>query len=294
MKLERCNPNPFGLCLSKRPSANPNPFGLSLSKPTASIRQWPLRHRAFDKLSPLLRANGCCCQGERMFHASRVALENSARPTNLGTPMHRTLETNMSKTAEFFFDVGSPASYLAWTQLPAICAQTSATLVYRPMLLGGVFQATGNSSPATIPSKGAYTHVDYARHARRYGVPYRSNPHFPIITLALMRAATGVQLKLPERFQDFLRSIFQALWVDALNLNEPALVAQTLVGAGFDAQAVLALANDPDVKAGLRSTTEEAVQRGVFGAPTTFVGEHMFFGQDRLDWIREALQGKAL
>ena len=200
----------------------------------------------------------------------------------------------MSKTAEFYFDVGSPASYLAWTQLPTICKEAGGTLVYKPMLLGGVFQATGNVSPATIPAKGAYTGIDLARHARRYGVPYQANPHFPINTLTLMRAVTGVQMKLPDRFQDFLRSIFHALWVDALNLNEPQLVAKTLADAGFDVEQILALTNDPEVKSQLRSTTDEAVQRGVFGAPTAFVGEHMFFGQDRLEWVRQALQGKPL
>jgi len=200
----------------------------------------------------------------------------------------------MSKSAEFYFDVGSPSSYLAWTQLPTICAETDATLVYKPMLLGGVYQATGNASPATIPVKGAYTNIDYARYARRYGVPFQHNPHFPIITLMLMRAATGVQMRMPDRFQDFLRGVFHALWVDALNLNEPQLVAKTLVDAGFDVEAIMALTNDPEVKSRLRSTTDEAVARGVFGAPTTFVGEHMFFGQDRLDWVRQALQGKPL
>lgn len=195
----------------------------------------------------------------------------------------------MSKQAEFFFDVGSPASYLAWTQLPKLCADAGAELVYRPMLLGGVYQATGNASPATIPAKGRYTGIDYARFARRYGVPIETNPHFPIITLYLMRLVTGTQLRHPERLQPLLQSVFKALWIDALNLNEPALTAQAVAEAGFTAEEATALANDPEVKALLRTNTEEAVARGVFGAPTTFVGNEMFFGQDRLDFIREAL-----
>lgn len=196
----------------------------------------------------------------------------------------------MGRQVEFFFDVGSPASYLAWTQLPALCAAAGAELVYRPMLLGGVFQATGNASPAAVPAKGAYTSMDLARHARRYGVPFQSNPFFPIITLTLMRGAVGVQRQQPERFQDYLRAVFQALWVDAQDLNQPALVAATLQAAGFDPAQVLQWANDAGTKAQLRATTEEAVARGVFGAPTMFVGTEMFFGQDRLDFIREALQ----
>ena len=195
----------------------------------------------------------------------------------------------MTKTAEFFFDVGSPASYLAWTQMPALGAQAGATLVYKPMLLGGVFQATGNASPAMVPAKGRYMTVDLGRYAQRYGVPFNMNPHFPINTLQLMRGVIGMQLLQPQRFEAFLASIFTALWAKGANLNDPAVVAATLVGAGFDAAEVFSLANDAAIKAALKANTEEAVARGVFGAPTVFVGEAMFFGQDRLDFIREAL-----
>ena len=195
----------------------------------------------------------------------------------------------MSQRVEFFFDVGSPASYLAWTQLPSLCAQAGAELVYRPMLLGGVFQATGNASPAAVPVKGVYTRKDLARYARRYGVTLNDNPFFPIITLMLMRGAVGVQLHMPERFQDYLRAAFKALWIDALDLNQPALTAAALRDGGFDVDEVMALVNSPDVKAALRATTDEAIARGVFGAPTMFVGDEMFFGQDRLDFVREAI-----
>ncbi|MDO8283514.1 MAG: 2-hydroxychromene-2-carboxylate isomerase [Rhodoferax sp.] len=196
----------------------------------------------------------------------------------------------MPKTAEFFFDVGSPASYLAWTQLPALCAQAGATLVYKPMLLGGVFQATGNSSPAMVAAKGRYMTVDLGRFAKRYGVDFKMNPHFPINTLQLMRGVIGMQLRQPARFEAFLGAVFTALWVNGANLNDPAVTAATLVEAGFDPAEVFALVNDADIKAALKANTEEAVARGVFGAPTVFVGDAMFFGQDRLDFVREALR----
>lgn len=195
----------------------------------------------------------------------------------------------MRKSVEFFFDVGSPAAYLAWTQLPSLCASHDADLVYRPMLLGGVFQATGNASPAAIPAKGRYTQMDYERHARRYGVPFRGNPHFPIITLFLMRAVTGIQLHHPERLQAFLGCVFKALWIDALNLNDPQLTASTLIAGGFDPAEIERLTQDPQTKDALKATTQQAVERGVFGAPTLFVGDQMFFGQDRMDFVREAL-----
>ena len=196
----------------------------------------------------------------------------------------------MSKTVEFFFDLGSPASYLAHTQLPDLCRETGATLVYRPMLLGGVFQATGNASPAMIPAKGRYMLRDLARFAERYGVPMRFNPHFPINTLTLMRLLVALQLRQPERFDDALQALFRAIWVDGVNLGDPLKVADVLVTAGFDAAELQAQAAEPAVKDALKATTDEAIRRGVFGAPTCFVGNEMFFGQDRLDFVRAALK----
>ncbi|MFV9681172.1 2-hydroxychromene-2-carboxylate isomerase [Pseudomonas sp. NY15367] len=196
----------------------------------------------------------------------------------------------MSKTVEFFFDLGSPASYLAHTQLPDLCRETGATLVYRPMLLGGVFQATGNASPAMIPAKGRYMLRDLARFAERYGVPMGFNPHFPINTLTLMRLLVAVQMHQAERFDDALQALFKAIWVDGLNMGDPVRVAEVLTAAGFDAQALQEQIAEPAVKDALKATTEEAVKRGVFGAPTCFVNGEMFFGQDRLEFIREALR----
>ena len=195
----------------------------------------------------------------------------------------------MSKTVEFFFDLGSPASYLAHTQLPALCRDCGAALVYRPMLLGGVFQATGNASPAMIPAKGRYMIRDLARYAERYGVPMRFNPHFPINTLTLMRLLVAVQLHQPERLDDALQALFQATWVDGVNMGDPARVAEVLAAAGLDAAALQQQIGEPAVKEALKATTEEAVRRGVFGAPTCFVGDDMYFGQDRLEFVREAL-----
>ncbi|MEB2624576.1 2-hydroxychromene-2-carboxylate isomerase [Pseudomonas sp. YuFO8] len=195
----------------------------------------------------------------------------------------------MSKIVEFYFDLGSPATYLAYTQLPKICEQTDSQLIYVPILLGGVFKATGNASPATIPAKGRYMFIDLDRYAIRYGVPLKINPHFPINTLVLMRAVTGVQLRQPERFAAFIDCLFKALWIDGRNLNDPATVGAVLSENGFDPEEILALSADEEVKNALKETTEKAVQRGVFGAPSMFVGDQLFFGQDRLDFVIEAL-----
>ncbi len=196
----------------------------------------------------------------------------------------------MSKQVEFFFDVGSPASYLAWTQLPTLCAEADAELQLKPMLLGGVFQAPGNASPAAVPAKGKYIFADFDRHARRYGVPLRRNPHFPINTLTLMRAITGAQMRAPERLLVLTDAIFRAIWIEELNMNDLAVASVALYKAGFPPELIAGWVGDADVKARLKETTEEAVQRGVFGAPTMFVKSDMFFGQDRLEWVREALK----
>lgn len=194
----------------------------------------------------------------------------------------------MSKSVEFFFDFGSPATYLAWTQLPKIAADAGAEITWRPMLLGGVFKATGNQSPVTIPAKGRYMLQDLARFAQRYGVPMAFNPHFPINTLTLMRGAAGY-LDTPQ-FQPYLKAVFEAMWVGQKNLGKPEVVAEVLSAAGLDPAEFERLVNDEAVKERLKSSTEEAIQRGAFGAPTFFVGNEMHFGQDRLDFVAEALR----
>jgi 2-hydroxychromene-2-carboxylate isomerase len=195
-----------------------------------------------------------------------------------------------NKTIEFFFDFGSPTTYLAYTQLPRIAAEAGAQLAYRPMLLGGVFKATGNASPVSVPAKGRWMGGDIARWAQRYGVPFEFNPHFPINTLTLMRGAVGLQMRRPEAFDRYAAAVFDAMWVAPRNLGDASEQAAMLTRAGLQLDAFMDLVGDAEVKARLIANTEEAVSRGVFGAPTCFVGEQMFFGQDRLDFVREALQ----
>jgi 2-hydroxychromene-2-carboxylate isomerase len=195
----------------------------------------------------------------------------------------------MNQSVEFYFDVGSPASYLAYTQLRKICDETSATLIYRPILLGAVFKATGNASPNDVPAKARYSIKDLARVAKRLEVPLTFNPHFPINTLSLMRALTAVQMFQPHRFVDLMEATFKAIWVDALNLNDLATLSAALTGAGFDPAEVFDGVSNPGVKDRLKTNTDEAVTRGVFGAPSMFVDGELYFGQDRLDFVRDAL-----
>ncbi len=191
-------------------------------------------------------------------------------------------------TLEFFFDVGSPTAYLAHTQLPGIAARTGATIDYHPMLLGGVFKATGNRAPGEVPPKGAYMLRDLERYAARYGVPYAHNPNFPINTILMMRGAVAAQRlgQLPA----YLDAIFRGMWVERAPMQDPQEVGRRVVAAGIDIARLLALAEDQSVKDALRTNTEQAVARGAFGAPTFFVGNEMFFGQDRLDFVEEELR----
>ena len=193
------------------------------------------------------------------------------------------------KQVEFFFDVGSPYSYLAYHQLPKIAQAKGAEIVWRPMLLGGVFQATGNSSPAAIPAKGRYSNIDLERWATYFGVPIQQNPHFPINTLQLMRGAVGMQLRSDAEFHNYLGAIFSAMFEHPRNLGDLNELATVLEAAGISPTLMMALVQDDHVKQTLRKTTEEAVARGVFGAPTFFVGDDMFWGQDRLHFVEAAL-----
>ncbi|MCR5880511.1 2-hydroxychromene-2-carboxylate isomerase [Phenylobacterium sp. J367] len=195
----------------------------------------------------------------------------------------------MGKTVEFLFDFGSPASYLAWKALPDVAARTGAEIDYRPVLLGGVFKATGNASPATIAVKGAWMNADLARWAAKRGTPFTRNPHFPINTLHLMRGAVG--LRDDPRFLAYVDAVFDAMWNDPKNLGDPAEMGPVLARAGVSGEEFMAFQADEDVKARLKADTEAAVARGMFGAPTFFVEGELYFGQDRLDFVEAALAG---
>lgn len=195
----------------------------------------------------------------------------------------------MAKQFDFYFDFGSLASYLAHTQLPKICTATGATVMLMPMLLGGVFQATGNASPMSVPAKGRYIYTDMKRFADAYGVPLEMNPYFPIITTTLMRGVTALQMRADAGMQKYIDAVYRAIWVDGLDMNDPAVVGQVLAKAGFDPAALVAMANEQATKDQLKAVTLRAVERGVFGAPTFFVGDQMFWGQDRIEQVKAAL-----
>jgi len=190
----------------------------------------------------------------------------------------------MAKRVEFLFDYGSPFSYLADTRMPGLAARTGATIVYRPILLGAVFKATGNSSPVTVPAKRNYMGSELRRWSERYGVKFRLNPYFPIDTIRVMRGAVAAERD--GRFTTYHAAMFPAIWAERRNLGDDAVLRAILDKLGVDAAAV----ESDEVKNKLRANTDEPIARGVFGAPTFFVGGDMFWGNDRLEWVEAALQ----
>ena len=194
----------------------------------------------------------------------------------------------MTRTLEFYFDVGSPTAYLAYCRLRQLGTEYDFDLQYRPMLLGGVFKATSNTSPVAIPAKGKYMlEQDLPRFALRYAVPLNFNPHFPINTLYLMRGAIAAQRA--ACFDTYIEAVMTAIWVDGKAMADAQVVQQVLAEAGLDANVLLAATTQESVKQELLARTEEAVARGVFGAPTLFLDGAMYFGQDRLDFVEQAL-----
>jgi 2-hydroxychromene-2-carboxylate isomerase len=177
---------------------------------------------------------------------------------------------------EFFFDVGSPYSYFAATRIDAIGHRVGLPVRWRPFLLGGVFRSVGNSPPAMLPARAPYLLQDLQRWSSHYSEPFAFPSSFPMNSLLAMRVLTAVpEAERPEASM----ALFRAYWVDNQDLTRPEVIAR-LVG-----EAPVLAAVDPDIKLQLRTTTDEAVGRGAFGAPTVFVGEEMFFGNDRLIFV---------
>ena len=193
---------------------------------------------------------------------------------------------------EFLFDFGSPNAYLAHKVIPAIETRTGARFAYVPVLLGGVFKATGNRSPmeafAGIPAKLAYEALETRRFVARHGLTrFASNPHFPVNTLSIMRGAVAAETL--DVFVPYVDAVFAAMWEDGRKMDDPAVVAETLTSANLPAERLLALTQDQAVKDGLIANTNAAVARGVFGSPSFFVGDDLYFGKDRLDAVEAAI-----
>ena len=190
---------------------------------------------------------------------------------------------------DFYFDFGSPTAFLANSRLRQLQQEFDFKIHYKPVLLGGIFKATGNSSPVMVAAKGEYMlKHDLPRYAQKYSVALKFNPHFPINTLQLMRAATGLLDK--SNFDSFINTIFKAIWIDGLNMGDEMVLQKVLSDSNFNLHDIFKLASTDSVKEILIANTDSAVKRGLFGVPTIFINGEMFFGQDRLDFVEEILK----
>jgi 2-hydroxychromene-2-carboxylate isomerase len=203
----------------------------------------------------------------------------------------------MSKTLEFIFDFGSPNAYLAYRILPPILARTDAELVINPCLLGGVFKATGNQSPiaafANVKGKLDYENLEIRRFIQKHSLnKFRLNPYFPVNTLLVMRGLIAAEMA--DVAQPYIETVLAGMWENGLKMDDPGVVAETLGKAGLDGEGLVKRTQEEAVKQKLVANTQAAVTRGVFGMPTFFVGDEMFFGKERLSQVEEELAREAV
>lgn len=197
------------------------------------------------------------------------------------------------KRVEFLFDFGSPNAYLAHKVIPEIEARTGATFDYVPILLGGVFKLTNNRPPmiafGDVKGKMAYEMKETERFIRRHEIAaFKFNPNFPVNTLALMRMAVAADLA--GMLKPYAEAAFHHMWEAPKKMDDPQIVRAALLESGLDADRLIAAAQTPEVKQRLMDNTEAAVARGVFGSPSFFVGDELFFGKDRLGEVEEEIR----
>ena len=194
----------------------------------------------------------------------------------------------------FLFDFGSPNAFLAHQAIPAIEARINTKFEYIPVLLGGIFKATNNRSPAEafagIRNKREFHEVETQRFLKRFGVaPYVMNPHFPVNTLNLMRGAIAAQSE--GVFEKYVEAAFHHMWREPKKMDDPEIAMAALNASGLDAAKLFARAQEPEVKAKLVANTQDAVERGAFGSPTFFVGNEMYYGKEQLREIEDLFAG---
>ena len=198
----------------------------------------------------------------------------------------------MTKKVDFYFDFASPNAYLSHKVMQSIKERTGAEINYIPVLLGGIFKLTNNKPPMEqffgVKNKNEYQNIEMQRFIQRYGLDkFQMNPHFPVISLQIIRGAVAADMD--GYLEEYIDKILIHMWEEPKKMDDPEVIHKAFTESGFDADRLLEQMQDPEIKAELISNTEEAVKRGTFGIPTFFVGEEMYFGKDTLWQVEEAL-----
>ena len=199
----------------------------------------------------------------------------------------------MTRQVDFYFDFASPNAYLSHKVISGIEERTGAKFNYIPVLLGGIFKATNNKPPMEaffgIMNKNEYQSIEMQRFQERHGIDkFKMNPHFPVISLQIIRGAVGAQ---KDGYLDkYIDEVLKHMWEEPKKMDDPDVIKEAFTESGFDADRLMEQIQDPEIKAQLISNTEEAVNRGTFGVPTFFVGEEIFFGKDTLWQVEELLK----
>jgi 2-hydroxychromene-2-carboxylate isomerase len=201
----------------------------------------------------------------------------------------------VSPAPQFMFDFGSPNAFLSHEAIPAIEKRSGVKFEYVPILLGGIFKATNNKSPAEtlagVKNKREFHALETERFVKRFAVkPYSWNPFFPVNTLNLMRAAIAAQAE--GVFEKYVDAAFHHMWSEPKKMDDPDVAIKAFTASGLDAAKLFARAQEPEIKAKLIENTQSAVERGAFGSPTFFVGKEMFFGKEQLREVEELVSGK--
>ena len=193
----------------------------------------------------------------------------------------------MTKNVTFCFDFGSPYSYLAYNNLNSI-REAGGEVAIMPVLLGGIFKATGNQPPATVQKKGEYMFKDINRWSKKLGIPFKMNPYFPILTVPHMRGAVLAQRE--NILEKYMQVMFEAIWVKAMNLNDQEILSNIAEKSGIDPNQFAEEISSDEIKNKLRENTEFAISKGAFGVPTYYLDDEMFWGIDSVKFLLDGLK----
>ena len=189
----------------------------------------------------------------------------------------------MIKSFEFYFDFGSPYTFLAHKEIRKIEKENSVKIKYMPILLDSLLKSVGVKANADIPIKAKYMIKDCKLWADKKNIVFKFNNYFPIVTLNLMRCVLVAEKK--DFAQNFINKVFDAIWEDGLNMNDNIIVEKLLKNIGINAKKLLMESVDNKIKDELKKRTDEAYKKGIFGSPSFIVNNKIFWGQDRLEFV---------